>query len=406
MTHAPRTRHAALVASLMLALFGFATAPPASAAFSFIRSFGAGTGMGSAPGELSTPQGIGLAPRSGDLYVADNQNDRVQEFFPGGKFRRLFGSTGPGNGQFQGPLGLGVSRTGQIYVSDGAKRVQQFSPTRTFVRSFGAFTSTPTNLAVAPNGDVYVTDGSLIDHYTGTGGLVGSFGGTGSGDGQFGSTIGGLTVAPNGHVYAGDYSGARVEEFTANGTFVRSLANSGQAAVLGPIGVAVTRAGEIFISDNGHERAIELRPNGSFVREFGNAGPGKLDNPGQATVDCAGNAYVADLERGRVNVYGNPAAPRPPCRPAVSKFRISPAQIQKGHGATFRYRLNEAATVRIVIDGAHALPNHKGTAGPNAQSFSGKVNGHFLKRGDHAATITAKANGLKSKPRHLTFKVV
>lgn len=291
-------------------------APAAGAAFHYIKSFGSGNGMKSGPGQFSTPGGADFAPGTGDLLATDRMNDRVQEFSPAGKFIRAFGKDGTKPGQFRGPYGLGINKAGDIYVADdGNFRVQEFSPKRVFIRAFGhkIFTSGPADLAVADDGTVYVGDGPNIREFTGNGHYVGSFGGTGSGPGQFNSTIAGLAVGPHGHVYAGDYSGFRVEEFTRAGVFVRSLANHGKAKVEGPIGVAVDASLNVFVSDNGHVRAIELNPNGSLKRVFGTSGPGKLDNPGPMALDCAGHVYDLDTDVGRVREYGNPAAKGPPC---------------------------------------------------------------------------------------------
>ena len=288
---------------------------PAAAPFQYLRSFGSGNGMQSGPGQFSTPGGAGFAS-SGDILVTDNMNNRVEEFSPSGKFLRAFGRTGAKHGQFRSPRGLAVNKAGDIYVADDFNnRIQEFSPKRAFIRAFGKnkFVSGPTDLAIAQDGNVYVADGATIREFTATGHYVGSFGGSGSGPGQFNSTIAGLAIGPHGHVYAGDYSGARVEEFTRAGVFVRSLANHGKAKVEGPIGVAVTASMHIFVSDNGHVRAIELNPNGSLQRVFGITGKGKLDNPGPMTSDCAGNVYVLDTDVGRVREYGNPRAPLPPC---------------------------------------------------------------------------------------------
>src|SRR5436309_10669511 len=98
-------------AAVILALvFTAVTAPPSPAAFQFIREFGSGNGMQSGPGQLSTPQGVGFSPSSGDLFVADSNNNRVQEFGPRGLFRLAFGTAGSMNGQFTSPNGLGVNR--------------------------------------------------------------------------------------------------------------------------------------------------------------------------------------------------------------------------------------------------------------------------------------------------------
>jgi DNA-binding beta-propeller fold protein YncE len=270
--------------------------------------------MQSGPGQLSTPQGIAVVPSSGDVLVADNMNNRIQEFKPSGKFVRAFGSQGSNPGQFNGPMGLGLGPKGEIYVADSSNgRVEEFSSSREYVRSFGTFTNSPNALAVAPNGDVFVADGPFIRHFTGTGAALSSFGGSGVGKGRFNTTIGGLAVSPSGYLFATDYSGGRVEEFTANGKYMRSLANSGKAAVLGGIGIAVSRT-SIFVSDNGHQRAIQLHLDGSFLRAFATKNPGKLVYPGPAGTDCAGLAYIADLDVGRVREYGRASASHPGCR--------------------------------------------------------------------------------------------
>jgi streptogramin lyase len=241
-------------------------------------------------------------------------NDRIQEFGSGGKFPRAFGRHGTKHGQFSDPIGLGVNKAGDIYVADSLNaRVQEFGPTFKFIRQVGTFTyGGPGDLAVAPDGEVYVTDGAFIRHYSPKGVYLGSFGGTGSGPGQFTSTIGGLAVGPKGKVWASDYSGGRVEAFSASGTYVRSVADSGKAALVGAIGVGVT-ASALYISDNGHERDIELKPNGTYVRTFGVSGAGKLDNTAALSVDCRGNVYVSDLDVGRVREFGNPAQSRGVC---------------------------------------------------------------------------------------------
>jgi DNA-binding beta-propeller fold protein YncE len=315
--HPPHRFPALLLAAVAIGLF-LAVLPVQAAAppVTFIRSFGSGNGMQSRPGQLSTPEGVAIAPSTGDVLVVDNMNDRVQEFRQNGKFVTAFGKLGTGNGQFTDPSGIGINKAGDIYVADtGSDRVEEFGPNRHFLRLWVTAYSHPTYLAVAPNGYIYITgqgtDGIHVEGFTPSGGFYTQFGGPG----VFASTAGGLAVGPNGHVYVGDYSGGRVEEWKAssgNATYVRSLANSGQAAVLGPIGVSVTKSA-IFVSDNGHERAIELKPGGAFVRTFGTSGKGKLDNPGFMGIDCRGDVYVSDIDVGRVRQYGQLGGPRPPC---------------------------------------------------------------------------------------------
>jgi len=310
------TRYLLLVPALALTFATLlSTVQASSPAVKYIGSFGSGNGMQSGPGQLSTPEGVAVLPSSGDVLVADYMNNRIQEFNRKGRFVRTFGSLGASPGQFNGPYGIGVSQKGEIYVADSNNgRIEEFSPAEKYVRSFGTFTNSPGALAVNPtNGGVYVTDGPFIRHFSSTGVPYPSFGGSGLGKAEFNTTIGGLAVSPKGYVLASDYSGGRVEEFAPDGTFMRSFAKSGTAAVIGPIGVAVTSS-SIFISDNGNDRAIQLQLNGTFIRAFARTSSGKLDNPGLATADCAGNVYISDIDVGRVREYGKASASRPGCR--------------------------------------------------------------------------------------------
>lgn len=60
--------------------------------------------------------------RSDNLYVLDQQNFRVAVFDARGRFVRSIGRRGQGPGELQAPLGLAVTATGQVVVSDLANR--------------------------------------------------------------------------------------------------------------------------------------------------------------------------------------------------------------------------------------------------------------------------------------------
>ena len=90
---------------------------------------------GHAPGQFNMPWGIGL-DRSGNVYVADWRNDRIQKFTADGRFIAAYGASGAGHGQFSRPSGVCVDADGYIYVSDwGNERVQLLAPDGAFVQS-------------------------------------------------------------------------------------------------------------------------------------------------------------------------------------------------------------------------------------------------------------------------------
>ena len=63
------------------------------------------------------PWGITL-DKSGNIYVADWRNDRIQKFDHDGHFLMQIGSSGSGPGQLNRPTGVAVDKDGIIYVAD------------------------------------------------------------------------------------------------------------------------------------------------------------------------------------------------------------------------------------------------------------------------------------------------
>ena len=130
--------------------------------------------FGSGPGQCDRPGGVAVDRSTGNVYVVDKGNSRVNAFDESGSFLRTFGSPGTGNGQFSNPVGIAVdndpasSAFHDVYITDrpGKGRVQRFSPSGEFVLSFG---STELNaagaLAVGPGGAVYVAnEGTGVSH--------------------------------------------------------------------------------------------------------------------------------------------------------------------------------------------------------------------------------------------------
>ena len=66
---------------------------------------------------FSNPSGVAV-DSSGNVYVADNSNHRIQKFNSSGGFITKWGSYGSGDGQFNYPYGVAVGSSGNVYVAD------------------------------------------------------------------------------------------------------------------------------------------------------------------------------------------------------------------------------------------------------------------------------------------------
>jgi DNA-binding beta-propeller fold protein YncE len=100
---------------------------------SFLGKWGS---YGEGEGEFDKPRGVTVAP-NGDVFVADNSNDRVQYFTSSGSYLGVWGKRGTGPGEFWATSGLDFSSTGnRLYVVDVLNyRIQYFCEATTIVPS-------------------------------------------------------------------------------------------------------------------------------------------------------------------------------------------------------------------------------------------------------------------------------
>lgn len=145
--HAPRHRHrrpgrAALV-SLVLVLFAtFAVAGTAGrqatggAGYKLAGTFGK---TGTANGQFASNAAGMAVDRSGNVYVADSDNYRVQVFSSKGAFLRKWGSMGTGDGQFGRPDDVAIAPDGTVWVADDPNgRFVAFSSSGAFKTSLSS----------------------------------------------------------------------------------------------------------------------------------------------------------------------------------------------------------------------------------------------------------------------------
>lgn len=141
----------------------------------------------------------------------------------------------------------------------------------------------PTDVAFAPNGDLYVTDGygsARVVKYSRDGKYLSQWGTRGTGPGEFGLPHN-LVIDSQGNVYVTDRDNQRIEVFDANGTFLAQWTGTG-----GISGLAITKDQHIWT--------------GGILRDLKGTAVGKLNGPGIAgghgvAVSETGDVYIAQL---------------------------------------------------------------------------------------------------------------
>jgi tripartite motif-containing protein 71 len=329
----------------------------------FIRTFGWGVGngeaklevctsacragiAGSGEGEFRGPSGIAVSA-SGDVWVADKGNNRVEEFNEKGEVLHVFGSKGTGKGEFggYGPDGIAVEG-GSVWVSDTqGGRIEKFSEEGTFEAAYGfgvtngkaeyqICTSSckvgitgsghgqfgePEGIAVGPTGNVWVTDwvDNRVTELNAEGKYVREVGAEGKGNGEFYRPYA-ITVDSNGIVWVGDTYNQRVQEFNEEGEYLSQFGSAGyepdQFELYPAYGIAVDAKGDIWVSDPTNNRIEKWRIPGyaSFQSAFGScgsepgdcgSGDGEFWHSAGVAVDGHGNVWVVDQENDRVQEF-------------------------------------------------------------------------------------------------------
>jgi DNA-binding beta-propeller fold protein YncE len=72
---------------------------------------------GTGEGQFIEDHGIAV-DSSGNVYVVDTRNNRIQKFSSDGTFIRAWGSEGCGTDQFLIPHDIAVDSSGNVYVTD------------------------------------------------------------------------------------------------------------------------------------------------------------------------------------------------------------------------------------------------------------------------------------------------
>jgi len=155
---------AGLVATLLTwaSLSGYSTAappvavgtPPVVWQFQFVQQWVTQPPLG-----VFNHQPTGMAfDASGNLYVVDRGNHRVQVLDRAGQAIRAFGRLGTGPGEFDVPSFVAVDRQGAVYVTDvGNHRVVRFAAEGTPLEPWDGF-ERPLGVGVGSDGAIYVSE--------------------------------------------------------------------------------------------------------------------------------------------------------------------------------------------------------------------------------------------------------
>ncbi|HTB22294.1 MAG TPA: hypothetical protein VK914_06285 [bacterium] len=316
-----------------------------------------GDGGPATSAQLQQPTGV-AADGSGNLYIADHGNNRIQKVSPAGIISTLAGTgaygfsgdNGPaGAATFANPQGLRSDLAGDVYVADTFNnRIRKISTAGiiTTVAGDGAYSSSGDNgpataagvngpyaVALDPTGsNLYIAEtlGNRIRKVDLITGIITTVAGTGSGgfSGDGGPAVSaelsgprGVLVDLSGNIFIADTFNNRIREVSAGtintvaGTGALGYSGDEGAALLAtlrvPQGLAEDASGGIFLADTGNNVIRRFTVNGTIATvagggyTLGDGGPAVgagFNGPWDCTLDSSGNLYIADTYDYRVRI--------------------------------------------------------------------------------------------------------
>jgi sugar lactone lactonase YvrE len=231
-----------------------------------------------------------VADAAGNLFVADSRNHVIRKISTNGIVSTFAGQAGtPGSGD-----GTGAARF-----------------------------DTPSGIALAPNGDLYISDtGNHTIRRVTAAGVVSTFAGV-AGQNGFTDGVGatarlnsplGLAVAADRTIFVADSGNHLVRAIAPNRTVTTFAGRAetwgtedgtgGNARFNGPVGVAISSDGDIFVSDSNNHAIRKITRTGIVTTWAGVPGvDGSTDGdclaatfskPAELAFDKHGNLFVAD----------------------------------------------------------------------------------------------------------------
>ena len=237
---------------------------------------------------FNQPEGLAIDQTSGQVYVTDTFNHRIQRFSSTGVYQAKWGYRGRGTGDAMDyPRGIAVDRQDRTVWLNNTRsaQIKHYQPGGAFLGQFGSQGANPDQfyysrgIHAGTDGRLYVPDSGnrRLQVLTKAGALVWSAPcGAPALTGNyvlFGCTS--VDRDPAGNVYAAAPTEDVIYKFSSTGTLLQKIGTHGTGAGQfdGAYGVAI-RNNRMYVSEMDNNRITVMSLTGQYLGSFGSAGSG------------------------------------------------------------------------------------------------------------------------------------
>jgi DNA-binding beta-propeller fold protein YncE len=246
-------------------------------------------------GDFLNPGNIAVSPQTGDIYVADTGHGYVLRFNSSGAYLGQFHHPPAAYAPY--PQYLAMAPSGDVYVSDQDAGTWLFSASGSYLSTVsGPNGGVAGQVAVDPStGWFYIVNSNTIQKFDAAGNYVTDF----YNQNAPANIIQGLAVDPVSHdVYASLAYSNLVEKFDSAGNFLSSFGTigNGPGQWHSPGNMAVDGSANLYVADPDGNRVLKFDSSGRYLQQVGRAGSGKgeYQSPYALAVDASGNLYVLE----------------------------------------------------------------------------------------------------------------
>jgi tripartite motif-containing protein 71 len=239
-----------------------------------ISSFGS---SGTDPGQFITPMDIKVRYSSGNVFVADTGNHRIQRFTRStGPITTWpivrWGKVGIADGEFNHPNAIAVDPLkSEVYVSDsGNKRIQKFTDKGVFITKYDG--KWANGMAVDNNANVYIcfSNRHKVYKFTSDFDSITEWGSLGSSNGQF-NWPHGIAIDHGNNIYVVDRGNHRIQKFSSSGSHITTFGGlgTGNGKFQSPYGIAFDGdTKNVLVSDLKLRNIQIFTQSGGFVQRI------------------------------------------------------------------------------------------------------------------------------------------